>query len=293
MLFSLLTYLLISNALSLRKDKSILFSRIVMVSLIFTSLFAGYLALVLHIVYNFNSNPGYYLLSFLILIYILPLLGLILFFYKLELIVILSLISLNFFFMLQAFNISFAFICLLLNNFGFLEYYYDLSNRYNPMDISNMLNPASTSSDAGGSGGGPSNSQIPVAPQQSNSGESQDNQPSATNDNLASQYNFLELGNSLENKVNNVLAERQHKVDISPFNPGGRPSRISEVVDISKLQLTKGEKNILKDLANSPNFPTNFASFRNLINGGSPGHATIYSPGYKYDLINYIKSYNQ
>jgi hypothetical protein len=34
MLISLLTFLLISNALSLRKDKSILFSRIVMVSLI-------------------------------------------------------------------------------------------------------------------------------------------------------------------------------------------------------------------------------------------------------------------
>jgi len=37
MLISLLTYLLISNALTLRKDKSILFSRIVMVSLILTS----------------------------------------------------------------------------------------------------------------------------------------------------------------------------------------------------------------------------------------------------------------
>jgi len=40
MLISLLTYLLISNALSLRKDKSILFSRIVMVSLILTSFLA-------------------------------------------------------------------------------------------------------------------------------------------------------------------------------------------------------------------------------------------------------------
>ena len=40
MLISLLTYLLISNALSLRKDKSILFSRIVMVSLLLTSFLA-------------------------------------------------------------------------------------------------------------------------------------------------------------------------------------------------------------------------------------------------------------
>jgi len=40
MLISLLTYLLISNALTLRKDKSILFSRIVMVTLILTSLLA-------------------------------------------------------------------------------------------------------------------------------------------------------------------------------------------------------------------------------------------------------------
>lgn len=40
MLISLLTFLLISNALSLRKDKSILFSRIVMVSLILTSFLA-------------------------------------------------------------------------------------------------------------------------------------------------------------------------------------------------------------------------------------------------------------
>src|ERR1700710_1526820 len=40
MLISLLTFLLISNALSLRKDKSILFSRIVMVSLILTSILA-------------------------------------------------------------------------------------------------------------------------------------------------------------------------------------------------------------------------------------------------------------
>jgi len=40
MLISLLTLLLISNALSLRKDKSILFSRIVMVSLILISLLA-------------------------------------------------------------------------------------------------------------------------------------------------------------------------------------------------------------------------------------------------------------
>ena len=40
MLISLLTYLLISNALTLRKDKSILFSRIVMVSLILTSFLA-------------------------------------------------------------------------------------------------------------------------------------------------------------------------------------------------------------------------------------------------------------
>src|SRR6195952_3350655 len=40
MLISLLTFLLISNALTLRKDKSILFSRIVMVSLILTSFLA-------------------------------------------------------------------------------------------------------------------------------------------------------------------------------------------------------------------------------------------------------------
>jgi len=40
MLISLLTYLLISNALTLRKDKSILFSRIVMVSLVLTSFLA-------------------------------------------------------------------------------------------------------------------------------------------------------------------------------------------------------------------------------------------------------------
>jgi NADH-ubiquinone oxidoreductase chain 2 len=40
MLISLVTILLISNALSLRKDKSILFSRIVMVSLILTSFLA-------------------------------------------------------------------------------------------------------------------------------------------------------------------------------------------------------------------------------------------------------------
>ena len=40
MIISLLNYLLISNALTLRKDKSILFSRIVMISLILTSLIA-------------------------------------------------------------------------------------------------------------------------------------------------------------------------------------------------------------------------------------------------------------
>lgn len=40
MLISLLTYLLISNALTLRKDKSILFSRIVMISLVLTTLLA-------------------------------------------------------------------------------------------------------------------------------------------------------------------------------------------------------------------------------------------------------------
>lgn len=40
MLISLLTYLLISNALTLRKDKSILFSRIVMISLILTTILA-------------------------------------------------------------------------------------------------------------------------------------------------------------------------------------------------------------------------------------------------------------
>ena len=39
MLISLLTFLLISNALTLRKDKSILFSRIVMVSLILASFY--------------------------------------------------------------------------------------------------------------------------------------------------------------------------------------------------------------------------------------------------------------
>ena len=40
MIISLLTYLLISNALTLRKDKSILYSRIVMISLILTSILA-------------------------------------------------------------------------------------------------------------------------------------------------------------------------------------------------------------------------------------------------------------
>jgi len=40
MLISLLTLLLISNALTLRTDKSILFSRVVMVSLIHTSFLA-------------------------------------------------------------------------------------------------------------------------------------------------------------------------------------------------------------------------------------------------------------
>jgi len=40
MLISLLTYLLISNALTLRKDKSILFSRIVMISLVLTTILA-------------------------------------------------------------------------------------------------------------------------------------------------------------------------------------------------------------------------------------------------------------
>jgi cytochrome c biogenesis factor len=50
MLISLLTLLLISNALTLRKDKSILFSRVVMVSLIHTSFLA----------YNlFTFNPKY------------------------------------------------------------------------------------------------------------------------------------------------------------------------------------------------------------------------------------------
>src|ERR1700712_4579794 len=40
MIVSLLTYLLISNALTLRKEKSILFSRIVMLSLILASVLA-------------------------------------------------------------------------------------------------------------------------------------------------------------------------------------------------------------------------------------------------------------
>ena len=120
MLISLLSNLLISNALTLRKDKFILFSRIVMVSLVFLSVLF-YLLTLIYFVYNFNSNPAYYLFSILILIYILPLICIILFYYKLEILLVLPLFSVNFILMLQCFNICFALSCLLVNYLDLLN----------------------------------------------------------------------------------------------------------------------------------------------------------------------------
>lgn len=292
----------ISNAFKF-KDKSILFyffkvspgkskslPRMLIISMCITCVILIYLSLAIHNIYFFKTNPVYYSIIMLILISILPMLSIIIFYYEFELLAFYTFFSVNCLLSILAFRIGFAFYLVYVNNFV-LETYFVLSNRYNPMDISNMLNPASSSSNAGGSGGGPSNPTIPVVPPQDNSGQTQDNQANATNEGLANQYDYSQLGNNIENQVNAVLAQRQQSIIDSPTNPSGKPAKISEIINLRELRLTKDDKIHLKELANSPNLPTTFNSFKNAFNSNS-STATVYSRSLKYSLINYIKSYN-
>jgi len=289
MLFSLFKHLSISNALRLKEDQSISFTRFIMVSLILTIFLLGYLVIIIHNVYYFYVNPPYYSFSILFLILILPLICLILFHYKLDLIAMYSIISVNISIILLVFNIAFSLSCLLINNFVYVDSYIVLSNYYNPMYTQDWMNEGSTYADNGGSGGGPSSSHIPVAPQQDNSNQTQDNQTSVTNPPLANQYNYSELGNKIDNKVYNILAERHAAVNASPFNPSGKRARISEIVTVSDLGLTKGERTALKELVNSPNFPTQFEAFKNTCNS-KMSNASVHSRTLEFNLINYIKT---
>lgn len=260
-----------------------------MVSLILTSFLLGYLVMIIHNVYYFYVNPVYYSFSILFLILILPLICLILFYYKLDLIAMYSIVSVNISIILLAFNIAFYLSCLLINNFVYVDSYIVLSNYYNSMYTQDWMNEGSTYADNGGSGGGPSSSHIPVAPQQDNSNQTQDNQTSVANPPLASQYNYRELGNKIDNKVNNILAERQTAVNDSPFNPSGKRAKMSEIVTVADLKLTREERIALKELVNTPNFPTQFASFKNTSNNRL-SNASVHSKSLQFDLINYIKT---
>lgn len=161
------------------------------------------------------------------------------------------------------------------------------------MNVSFLVHPASNYSDAGGSGGGPSNTQTPVAPQQDHSGQSEDNQASATNEGLTSQFDYRELGNRIENQVKSILAQRQDDIDRNPINPSGRKARLSEGVYASHLQLTRNDRDHLKEMVNRPNFPTQYSSFKKAIITNHTDNASLHNITYRYDLINYIKNYKQ
>ena len=106
MLISLLIYLLISNALSLRKDKSILFSRIVMVSLILTSFLA------------FN-NQSHNIIIFLLC----GMIGLILYKNKNRAFILFYIITTNIYLMLIIYSVVFSIACLMYNISFLLEGY--------------------------------------------------------------------------------------------------------------------------------------------------------------------------
>lgn len=160
------------------------------------------------------------------------------------------------------------------------------------MFMSFIVDPVSNTSDAGGSGGGPSNTQTPVAPQQDHSGQSQDNQASVSNEALPSRFDYTALGNKIENQVEAVFAQRQRDIDSSPYHPNGKPKRVSQVVKIYEINVNKQDRKALKELAYKSNFPTQFTSFFNTINKNSISDASIFNPVYRYDLIEYIKRYN-
>lgn len=96
-------------------------------------------------------------------------------------------------------------------------------SEYKHISINDLLNP---STNHHGNGGGPSNPQIPVAPPQDNGTQSQDNQENLGNEPLANQYTYQELGNKVETKVNEILAERTAAIERSPFNPSGKRGKI-------------------------------------------------------------------
>ena len=159
--------------------------------------------------------------------------------------------------------------------------------------MSFLLNPASNTSEAGGSGGGPSNTQTPVAPQQDHSGQSEDNQASAINEGITNQFDYRELGNRIENKVKRFLAQRQDDIDRNPINYSGRKAILSEGVNASHLELTRNDKNHLKEIVNSTNFPTQYSGFKRAITINHMHDASLHNITYRYDLINYIKNYKQ
>lgn len=168
-----------------------------------------------------------------------------------------------------------------------------LSNQDRRITISSLLIPDSDLNDAGGSGGGPSNTQTPVAPQQDHSGQSDDNQASATNEGLTSQFDYRELGNRIENQVKGILEQRQSDHERNPLNLIGRRSRLSVGVFANQLELNRNDRDHLKEMVNTANFPTKYSGFKSAILTNHTASASLHNTTYRYDLINYIKNYKQ
>lgn len=209
------------------------------------------------------------------------------FIYKFEFLTILSLLSTNIFLALLVFNLCFSFCNLCVVSLESIEHYTVLSKSSNPMDLTNMLNPATASSSGGGNG--PENPAIFVAPQQDSSKEGAVYPTQGEVEVIQSAFDYNQLGNKINHAVDEKLAERRQTVVDSPYNPSGKLSKISQGVTVGDISLTKEEKAALKQLSNTPDFPAEFAPFKNRINSRFPVGAMLHTVNIKYSLIDYIK----
>lgn len=148
----------------------------------------------------------------------------------------------------MALNICCSFAFFMFNNLELLEWFIVLSNRDDRMNIVNLLNPTpSAGNTGGGSGGGPPNTQIVVPQHQGDNRPDQDN-PNPINPVVNDLNNNPSLADRLKASTDAVLESRRQAIENTPNIHGGRRARITEIVTLRDVHITRQEKVILRNL---------------------------------------------
>lgn len=155
------------------------------------------------------------------------------------------------------------------------------------MNIVNLLNPTPSAGNTGGpSGGGPSNTQIAVPQHQGDNNPDQDN-PNPINPVVNDLTNNARLADRLRARTDEILESRRQAIENTPNIHNGRRARITEIVTLNDIGITRDERSRLRNLVARDDWPARFSTFKNYM-GNSAN--TVYSKNLRYDLINYIRS---